>query len=113
MTDTIIRVAQAENLKLNVTHDPTAVVAEGQVDSHTSQALEQTLSEIQADDDLNLNLGGVSFIDSSGLRVIVRAHKQHLEHGGRLIILDPSDAVSRLLDITGLTSQLNITRTTD
>lgn len=108
LTGTLAPVPRAENLKLTVSDDASAVVAEGQIDSHTSQALEEALSEVAADTELDLDLAGVSFIDSSGLRVIVRTHKRHLDSGGRLTIVTPSDAVTRLLDITGLTSQLQI-----
>ena len=104
-------VAQAETLKLTVSEDGTAVVAEGQIDSHTSTALDDALSAVAADGEVGLDLADVSFIDSSGLRVIVRSHKRHVEGGGRLVIESPSESVVRLLEITGLTSQLQIRST--
>lgn len=108
MPGSLASVTRAENLKLTVSDDASAVVAEGQIDAHTSEALEEALSAAAADSELGLDLAGVSFIDSSGLRVIVRTHKRQLAGGGRLTIVGPSDAVVRLLDITGLTSQLQI-----
>ena len=97
-----------EHLKVTTSADGAALVAEGQIDAHTSQALDDALSAVAADAEVDLDLAEVSFIDSSGLRVIVRIHKRQLEHGGGLTIVAPSEAVTRLLDITGLTSQLRI-----
>lgn len=100
--------AEAENLKIDVSEDGMTVVAEGQIDSHTSPALDDALGVGPADATVSLELAGVSFIDSSGLRAIVRAHKRQLEAGGHLVIDSPSDSVIRLLEMTGLTSQLEI-----
>jgi anti-sigma B factor antagonist len=49
-----------------------------------------------------LDLSGASFLDSSGLRVIVRAGERLREHDGQLIIEGASGAVSRVLEVTGL-----------
>jgi anti-anti-sigma factor len=45
---------------------------------------------------------GVTFLDSSGLRVLIGAYKEAEERGGRLRLRSPSDGVVRLLEITGL-----------
>lgn len=104
--------AQAENLQVTVsdaeTENESVVVAAGQIDSHTSPVLDEALDARPGDGVTGLDLSEVSFIDSSGLRVIVRAHKRHLENGGRLVIESPSETVVRLLEMTGLTSQLEI-----
>jgi anti-anti-sigma factor len=49
-----------------------------------------------------------SFIDSSALSVIMRAHRAMLRDGGTLALVSPSPAVARILDLieaagTGLT----------
>jgi anti-anti-sigma factor len=101
-------VPDPENLKLTVSDDGSTVLAEGQIDSHTSLALDEALVAVAADTELDLHLAGVSFIDSSGLRVIVRCHKRHRDGGGRLTVVSPSEVVNRLLEMTGLTSELQI-----
>lgn len=88
--------------------DPTTIVAEGQIDSHTSSLLAQALADQPEDAEVALVLGGVTFVDSSGLRAIVRAHKRQTAAGGGLALVDPSEAVARLLDITGLRSELTV-----
>lgn len=101
--------ASADNLSVTVSEDdPTVVVAEGQIDSHTSTALDDALSTMSPGGTISVDLSAVTFVDSSGLRVLVRAHKRQLGGGGHLTILAPSEPVQRLLDITGLTSELQI-----
>lgn len=110
-TATLGVVASLDNLTVTISeNDPTVLVAEGQIDSHTSSALDEALAAMSAETSVSVDLSGVTFVDSSGLRVIVRAHKRQLGSGGELIIVEPSEPVVKLFDITGLTSELQITR---
>jgi anti-anti-sigma factor len=43
----------------------------------------------------------VSFMDSSGLRVLIAGYKAAEQAGGALGVRNPSDVVTRLLEITG------------
>ena len=56
-----------------------------------------------------LDLPGVTFIDSSGLRVLVEAHQLRIERGTRLVLRAPSAPVQRLLEISGLAGHLDVT----
>lgn len=108
-TGTLTVVASLDNLTVTISdEEPSVVIAEGQIDSHTSTSLDDVLSSLSSNDDVAVNLSKVTFIDSSGLRVLVRAHKRQLGSGGRLTVLSPSEPVSRLFEITGLTSELAI-----
>jgi anti-sigma B factor antagonist len=80
----------------------------GVVDSHTAPQLQEAIQAKGSGHDLHLDLAAVDFIDSSGLRIIVNAHSELEAAGSRLVLSRASDAVSRLLDITGLTDHLNI-----
>ena len=74
--------------------DPTVVAAAGQVDSHTSTSLDEVLAGLPADKSIAVDLS--------------RAHKRQVGGGSELIVFKPSEPVSRLLEMTGLTSQLTI-----
>jgi anti-sigma B factor antagonist len=80
------------------------VVARGEVDIHTCDQLEATLVSLAGDGvrTISLDLGGVRFIDSSGLRALVVGHKALEGNGGALLIANPSPMTARLLEITGL-----------
>ena len=49
-----------------------------------------------------LEMSSLSFMDSSGIAVILRAKKRMTEAGGELIILDPSPLVGRVLTASGV-----------
>jgi anti-sigma B factor antagonist len=55
----------------------------------------------------------VSFIDSTVLREILRAHHAITGAGGRLVIAGPQPGVERLLQLTGTTEVFAITGTRD
>src|SRR5688572_14621099 len=46
---------------------------------------------------LEVDLGGVTFFDSSALRALLAAHRRN----PRLLIVNPSDRVMHVLEITG------------
>ena len=50
-----------------------------------------------------LDLSGTAFLDSSGLRAILTAHRKMAGAKGSLLLRAPSEPVTRLLEITGLT----------
>jgi N-acetylglucosaminyldiphosphoundecaprenol N-acetyl-beta-D-mannosaminyltransferase len=53
-----------------------------------------------------LNLSGVTFIDSSGLGVLLKGFKQCKEAGGALILVSPSEVVRDLLAVSKLSRLL-------
>jgi stage II sporulation protein AA (anti-sigma F factor antagonist) len=83
----------------------------GEVDPHTAPRVE---GEIRAGllspsvEQLLIDLAGVTFMDSSGLRVLISAHRSMRERGGRLVLRSPSPTVSRLLEITQLGGEIDI-----
>lgn len=98
-----------QNLTITVSEaGPLTVSVDGQIDSHTATGFNDVLVELPADQTVTVDLAAVTFIDSSGLRVLVRAEKRQAAGGGGLTIANPSAPVRRLLEITGLASELTI-----
>jgi anti-sigma B factor antagonist len=52
------------------------------------------------------DFSGVSFMDSSGLRVLVEASTRAAESGRTLVISHPTAAVRRIVEISGLADTL-------
>ena len=52
--------------------------------------------------DIVIDLTGVTFLDSSGLRVLVRSRQDVIDAGGRFRLRGATDVVERVLQITGL-----------
>lgn len=90
--------------------DATVLVLRGELDPHTAPRLRDQIDRAFAvgRSDLVLDLAGLTFIDSSGLRVIIGAHKEANEGGGRLVLRSPSQTARRLLDITGLLDHIEV-----
>lgn len=80
------------------------LVARGEVDLVTAHRLEAAFDAlIEADAKvIVLDASDVTFIDSSGLRVIVNSSDKLSANDGRLLIEGMSGAVQRVLEVTGL-----------
>ncbi|MEM9652591.1 MAG: STAS domain-containing protein [Actinomycetota bacterium] len=101
--------AATDNLSVTVSDgDPVTLLVEGQIDTYTAVGFNDALVELGGTQAIVVDLSQVTFIDSSGLRVLVRAEKRQAAGGGKLTIAQPSEAVARLLSITGLDTTLNI-----
>jgi anti-anti-sigma factor len=60
--------------------------------------------------DLFIDMAGVTFIASIGLRHLVSAAKVVGRRGGRMVLLNPSAAVTEIITTSGLTDLLFIER---
>jgi anti-sigma B factor antagonist len=82
------------------------VAVAGRVDSNTAPAFEDTLNEVIKGGQRNLilELSGVEFMSSAGLRGMVSGLKACKRGGGELILATPSARVVDVLQLAGLTS---------
>jgi anti-sigma B factor antagonist len=89
-----------------------AVVAvRGELDLATAPELEAALLPgLRDGGSAVLDLRGLEFMDSTGVRVIVAAHHAAQEHGGSLALVrtKPDGPVARVLEISGLDAVLNL-----
>ena len=75
----------------------------GEIDMESVADLSSRLDPlVKEGDGLVLDLVGVEFIDSSGLRLLIGIDGELRRAGRRLVIRHPSAAVQRLLEITAL-----------
>lgn len=83
------------------------VRAVGELDASTAALLRAAVDDGFNDgaSSVVLDLEGVSFIDSSGLSVLIHAYKEAKDRDGELTLRAPSAAVVRLLDMTGQTER--------
>ncbi len=59
---------------------------------------------------LFVDMSGVSFVASIGLRLLVAAAKAMGRRGGRLVLLNPNTAVTEVITTSGLADLLQIER---
>jgi anti-anti-sigma factor len=97
--------AEATRLDLTDDVDGTLVLV-GEIDSYTAPSLAKRL---EREPKISVvDLARVSFIDSSGLRILVEAHRARIDTDASLTLRSPSAAVQRLLEISGLSSHLDV-----
>ena len=96
-----------ESLTVEV-DDGGAIVVHGDIDMAGGPVLEAALLQRDEDQLLVIDLGDVSFIDSSGLRSLLGASRRARTRGAEVVLRAVGPEVARLLDITGTTSQFVI-----
>ncbi|MFF7331180.1 STAS domain-containing protein [Streptomyces sp. NPDC090306] len=60
-----------------------------------------------------LDLSGVPFMDSSGMNIILRVYQQVRDLPGSVHIIAPTPAVRRILDLTGVSLTVPVSKDTD
>ena len=82
----------------------------GEVDIQTSPILQKHLLEVldQGKISIVVDLGEVTFLDSTGLSVLVAGFKRCQAAGGDMRIVSPQPNVRRVLEITGLTDVFHV-----
>ncbi|MBQ7539181.1 STAS domain-containing protein [Treponema sp.] len=95
-------------IKENKVADGIELVVEGRLDTGTAPQLEAELNKIpKIKMNLYINLSGIDYVSSAGLRVILLAHKVMLPTGGKMILRSPSAFCMQVLEATGMDKVLN------
>jgi anti-sigma B factor antagonist len=86
------------------------VAITGEVDVYTAPQLRERLYGVIADGAhrVVLDLEAMTFIDSTGLGVIVGTLKRLRQSGGDLVLRAPGRSTRKVLDITGLSKIIEI-----
>lgn len=79
------------------------VTLRGELDLGSIGGLQERLTAIERGEPerIVLDLSGLSFIDSSGLRMLLLADGRARERGRELVLTSSTDAVQRMFEMTG------------
>jgi anti-sigma B factor antagonist len=88
--------------------DGVRVVLAGELDIGSAPEVEEVLRKVESDgaQTLTIDLRGLTFMDSTGLRMLVAADKRAKDAGRSLRIVRGPAPVQRILDLTGLGDKL-------
>lgn len=91
------------------------LAVEGEVDLATVEELETAIDKIFSSDahSLVVDLRESSFMDSTGLKALVMAHRRFEEDGRSFAVAVSGGPVSRLIDLSGVESSVRIVESTD
>ena len=95
------------NLQLDVVQKGDVSVARmhGELDHHTADYVRTTLDEhlsSEARPQLIFQFAGVSFMDSSGIGVVIGRYKQVHARGGQVVLCEVSPSVARIMEMSGI-----------
>ena len=89
----------------------TVLSVAGEIDLYTAPRLHGELVTVLAADEpvqLVVDMSGVEFCDSTGMNVLLAAHRRAREHGGVLELAAPRPSVRKILQVTGLESVFTV-----
>lgn len=99
-------------MEINILEQNNEIVVSiaGRVDTVTSSDLENAVSEVWNRPSANLifDCTKMEYISSSGLRVVLKAHKQITAAGGKFVMRNLNNEVRSVIDITGFSRILTI-----
>ncbi|MCH6267452.1 anti-sigma factor antagonist [Neobacillus citreus] len=86
------------------------VKASGEIDAFTAPKLREELAALVDGKNkvITIDLKDVSYLDSTGLGVFVGLFKQLKNNGGELRLIEMSERLKRLFQITGLSHVMEI-----
>jgi|SRR4051794_1502458 len=104
-------IEQALTITTTADGDRSVIAVGGEIDVHTCGELEDAVRRAYGTggSQILLDVSGVGFIDSSGLRSLITLQQEVANNNGALQLRAPSRPVLRLLEVTGLTSMFPVT----
>ncbi|WP_329086831.1 MULTISPECIES: STAS domain-containing protein [unclassified Streptosporangium] len=100
----------SRELSIDVDHhghaDCTVITVAGDIDRNSSGQLRETIEQLVSDyrPRIVIDAEGITFCDSTGLRILLSGARVTSEAGGWLRLAGISDVLKRLLQMTGLSA---------
>jgi anti-sigma B factor antagonist len=90
--------------------DHTVISVAGEIDLYTAPKLQSELMTALTASPTRLivDMSQVDFCDSTGINVLLAAHRQARERGGELQLAGPGSATRKVLQVTGLESVFTV-----
>jgi anti-sigma B factor antagonist len=82
----------------------------GEIDLYTAPTLQSELTSALNAGKVRLivDMSGVDFCDSTGINILLAAHRHARERGGELQLASPGSATRKVLQVTGLESVFTV-----
>jgi anti-anti-sigma factor len=94
----------SDGLRIDVSADaaPALVALSGEMDIVSAGSFTEAMAELEdsASDGIVIDVGGLTFIDSSGINALVQAVRAFATRGGRAVLASPGAHIQRVFQIT-------------
>ena len=97
-------------VEINKVNEETIVVIEGRLDTVTAPELDKEIRPLYAEGGIKgvFDCNALEYVSSSGLRVVLTAHKMLTAKGSKLVLRGLSTEVRSVFDLTGFSRILTI-----
>ena len=92
-------------LKFNRDEDKLIVTLNGELDHHSAEEVRVKIDDRLDRDNVRkliLNFSGVTFMNSSGIGVVIGRYKKLITKDGKVVIAEPKGSVKRVFELSGL-----------
>lgn len=103
-----------KNIKIEIEDGALIAALYGELDHHVVSEIRQEIDEVLEHyhiKNLVLDYSGVSFMDSSGIGLVMGRYKNIKRRNGEIVIVPGSQYVSRILGLSGIFSMVPKSRT--
>ena len=95
--------------KISENGNISTVFLDGEIDMDvTEKAKEVIFPLVEAGKEVHINLKDVSYMDSSGISVLIESHQKALEKGTKVIVKEISKSVLKVIMMAKLEQILNL-----
>ena len=95
--------------KISENENISTVFLDGEIDMDvTEKAKEVIFPLVEAGKEVHINLKDVSYMDSSGISVLIESHQKALEKGTKVIVKEISKSVLKVIMMAKLEQILNL-----
>jgi anti-anti-sigma factor len=95
--------------KISENGNISTVFLDGEIDMDVTEKAKQIiLPLVEAGKEVHINLKDVSYMDSSGISVLIESHQKALEKGTKVIVKEISKSVLKVIMMAKLEQILNL-----
>ena len=98
-------------IKFSKKEDKLIVLLKGELDHHSAEEVRSKLDDFIEKEKLNfmiMDFSKVSFMDSSGIGVVIGRYKKLIQRQGTLSVINVNGNVKRVFELSGLFKIINV-----
>lgn len=91
-------------------HTCVRLILRGELDLYSAPTLDDALVQVEGEKYplVFLDLRELEFLDSAGLRLVMRSHARAKQDGRRMVVVRGGETIDRVFKLTGLDEELEI-----